>query len=105
MKVLQEITQWPDNTRNHTYWVTDGGKVVAYDRGQGKETFQSPKNFDRRGRKFITLRIIDDPVTLQPGQRLVAGSQGNQYLVDDQAGTCTCSGFKFRGQCRHLETK
>ena len=93
---------WPDNTANHIYYVTDGGTCVAYDRGQGKETFSSPKSFDRRGRKFVTLETIVEVPEVVAGERIVQGSGGKQYVVNDQAGTCTCSGFKFRGRCKHL---
>lgn len=37
--------------------------------------------------------------------RTVAGSKGNQYTVKVGAGgsSCTCSGFQFRGKCKHVE--
>lgn len=33
---------------------------------------------------------------------LVQGSNGKTYEVDPKAGTCTCPGYTFRGQCRHV---
>lgn len=37
---------------------------------------------------------------------VVEGSNGNQYLVsvkDGVANSCTCKGFQYRKQCRHLK--
>lgn len=97
MKILQEITKWEDSTPNHVYHVNDAGKLVAFDNGTGLKTFINPIMFDRRGRKFITL---DEVAEKQPGKE-VAGSNGKVYYVHD--GKCTCSGFKFRGYCKHLD--
>ena len=57
MKILKEITEWPDNTPNHTYAINDGGKMVAY-RKTGTDEWIIPNKarmFDRRYRKFKTL--------------------------------------------------
>lgn len=38
---------------------------------------------------------------------LVAGSKGNQYTVTQDAGrwSCTCPGFGFRRDCKHVQEK
>jgi hypothetical protein len=37
-------------------------------------------------------------------EKKVQGSKGNEYTVVKEYGksTCTCPGFTFRGQCKHL---
>jgi len=41
---------------------------------------------------------------LLDGNNLVAyiKKKGNSYFVDDEAHTCTCPGFTFRGSCKHV---
>lgn len=98
MKILQEITEWEDNTPNHIYHVNDAGKLVAYQRAGTKDikTFTAPLQFDKRGRKFITLEEIKE----EAKGKAVQGSNGKTYYVLD--GKCTCPGFKFRGSCKHI---
>ena len=99
MKILQEITVWDGDTPNHIYHIANDGKMVAYDNGTRLKTFSQPMNFDRARRKFITLETI---VEAPPSDaKEVTGSNGKIYYV--QNGTCTCTGFKFRGKCKHVE--
>ena len=37
-------------------------------------------------------------------EKIIIGSKGNEYTVVKEYGksTCTCPGFTFRGQCKHL---
>jgi hypothetical protein len=61
---------------------------------------------DRRGRKFIELETNPfDPehVAVDTHVIRVKGSRGDEYLVDPQAGTCTCPGYTFRGTCKHVK--
>jgi hypothetical protein len=112
MKIVQEVTVWKDVARqpNHVY-LMDGDKAHAYSKwGEGvAEYFKTPLRLDRRGRKFVEVK--DNPwkfkVTVEkPTGRTweVAGSKGGTYTVTEDAGTwsCTCSGFTFRGRCRHV---
>lgn len=105
MIALQETTDWNSaNTPNHIY-LLDGTNLVAYiKQGEAKPFyFKSPiKGFDKRGRKFIELKNNPFEVTVS-SLREVKGSKGNTYFVDDEAKTCTCPGFTFRGACKHIE--
>lgn len=98
IEVLQEITNWEDNTPNHTYHVNESGKMIGYVQYGTSElkTFSKPLSFDKRYRKFKTVDRYND--TAAAG-KAVKGSKGQTYYVLD--GKCSCPGFKFRGQCKH----
>ena len=110
MKLFQEITQWPDTTPNHAYYMDDSkSKMVAYIRAGSKAVFRfkNPIRIDTRGRKF---REIPDPnnftveETTNPNRWEVTGSKGDLYIVrlEDGVYSCSCSGFRFRGDCKHV---
>ena len=88
----------------HTY-LLDGTTLVAYIK-QGETTpfyFKSGiKGFDKRGRKFETVKPNPFKVKASNDTRQVQGSRGQIYTVNDSEGTCTCPGFTFRGTCKHL---
>jgi len=106
MEALFETTVWKGSRApNHTY-LLDGTKLVAYIRAGTTEPFyfKNPiKGFDRRGRTFekVSLKWFG-------GEKVkstlieVKGSKGNTYSVDPDAKTCTCPGFTFRSNCKHL---
>jgi hypothetical protein len=100
IEVLQEVTKWEDNTPNHTYHVNASGKMIGYVQ-YGTDTlkmFTKPLSFDKRYRKFKTVSQYHD--TAAAG-KVVMGSKGQTYYVND--GKCSCPGFKFRGQCKHID--
>lgn len=111
MKVLQETTVWDSNALNHIYFVNDSkSKMYAYVKfGQGDPVrFKNPIGIDTRGRKFMEVPnkwnfSADDQALGRTWQ--IAGSKGDVYTVTEENGhlSCSCSGFKFRGQCRHLD--
>lgn len=83
----------------HTYIVDDTrSKMLAYiPLSSGvRVDFKKPMPFDTRGRKFIVIKeeVVEG--------RVVIGSKGDRYYVTD--GKCTCTGFKYRGICRHIES-
>jgi hypothetical protein len=102
MEALIETTggQFPA----HTY-LLDGTTLVAYiKKGETTPFYFSKgiKGFDKRGRQFKKADAGLFKVKKQSQTIEVKGSKGNVYYVDPEAKTCTCSGFQFRGQCRHL---
>ena len=111
MKVFVEITAWESTTPNHTYFMDDGkSKAYAYIPAGKDELFEfkSPLKLDVRGRKFKEVAntwgfFPRSDLKLVGKSWKVVGSKGNEYTFTEEDGvlTCSCSGFKFRGQCRH----
>ena len=108
MDAILETTVWKGVKRqpNHIY-LMDGSKAVAYIKwGLADEEpfyFSKPLPFDRRGRTFTKADVARfKGVRAKSNTIQVQGSKGNTYTVDPDAKTCTCPGFTFRGNCKHL---
>jgi hypothetical protein len=105
MQAVKEITKWEDGNSqiNHTY-LLEGDQMVAYIRFGHSDPyyFKKPIRIDRRGRKFeeLTVNPFAQPVASQ--LREVKGSKGDTYYVDDEAHSCTCPGYTYRGTCKHV---
>lgn len=114
MKWFLETTDWNDNTPNGVYLLDDSkSKAYAFRSHEGRgeiKVFKNPIRIDIRGRKF-QLNKVQFRTKLkeeEPEGRVweVKGSKGDVYKVSELNGnySCTCSGFKFRGQCKHAES-
>jgi hypothetical protein len=117
MKAFLETTKWADTefNCNHVYWMDDAkNKMHAYARfGNPLDTqvFKTPIQIDIRGRKFEVVRhdiygwaAVEEIVSANPTWT-IEGSKGAKYVVekDGSVYNCTCAGFKFRGDCRHIQ--
>ena len=114
MKFLKETTAWPDATPNHTYLVDDsrtymwgyvpaGTDMLKMFRGKIQISVSR-----RRFQEVVNTFGYQEPALVATADRWeVKGSKGDTYVVEsvDGALTCTCSGFKFRGKCKHTEVK
>ena len=114
MKAFLETTHWPDTefNCNHVYWMDDSkNKMHAYAKfGNPAEVtvFKNPIKIDTRGRKFEPVRndiygwVDPDQASAQTWK--FTGSKGDVYTVEqvDHGHVCSCPGFQFRGQCRHI---
>lgn len=107
LQALKEVTDWE---YNHTYLV-EGDKALGYMKWHTgpAEYFKNPMTLDKRRRKFEVLKV--NPFTdyapkqeKDPNIVEVKGSNGTVYSVDKVNRTCTCPGFKFRGQCKHVDS-
>lgn len=61
------------------------------------ENWQAELKEMRRNR---LQKIKDDPDTVE-----VKGSHGEVYFVNKEENCCTCLGFKYRGNCKHLKKR
>ena len=115
MQVLWETTDWVDNTPNHVYFMNDSkDKMYAYvTRGSADVfRFKQPIRIDTRGRTFIAVPNIwnfevEEVKAKEQTQWTVIGSKGQKYIVkkEENIYTCTCPGYTFRGDCRHVKEK
>ena len=113
MKWFAETTDYKDNTPNGIYLLDDSkSKMYAFKpKGTGEiKTFKNPIRIDVRGRKFVVNPVqfktkVQEP---EPEGRVwtVKGSKGDEYKVTKLNGnlSCTCSGFRFRGRCKHADS-
>jgi hypothetical protein len=110
MKWFVETTQYADNIANGMYLLDDAkSKMYAFRPAGGEiKTFRNPIRIDTRGRKFVVNPVQFKTKLKEPEPEgrywIVKGSKGDEYRVTENRGewSCSCSGFKFRGQCRHI---
>ena len=110
MKWFAETTDYRDAVPNGVYLLDDSkSKMYAFRPASGViKTFKNPIRIDTRGRKFAVnpVQYRTDLKEPEPEGRVwgVKGSKGDEYRVTELNSnySCTCSGFKFRGQCRHI---
>ena len=113
MKWFAETTKWNDSTPNGIYLLDDSKSKMYAFKPRGTEAikvFKNPIRIDVRGRKFV-VNDVQYKTKLkeeEPEGRVweVKGSKGDVYKVSELNGnySCTCSGFKFRGDCKHVKS-
>jgi hypothetical protein len=113
MKWFAETTDWKDTVPNGIYLLDDSKtKMYAFrPRGTGEiKVFKNTIKIETRGRKFVVnpvqfkTKLKED----EPEGRywIVKGSKGDEYKITEVNGnrSCTCSGFRFRGDCKHVKS-
>ena len=113
MKWFAETTDYKDSVPNGIYLLDDSkSKMYAFwARGtEAIKVFKNPIRMDMRGRKFM-VNPVQFPTQVaepEPEGRVieVQGSRGDVYKLTELNGnwSCTCSGFKFRGDCKHIKS-
>jgi hypothetical protein len=111
MKFFQEIT--PGNAYpNHVYMLSDSKEFMYGYVKQGTvelKKFKERYQFGTKGRKFREVPNVygytEAPLVNTADRWEVAGSNGNRYVVERTDGVlkCSCSGFQFRGKCKHTQ--
>lgn len=108
VSAVREVTVWKVDylQPNHDY-LLDGDRILAYRKwGQGPVIkLSGAMKIDRRGRKFEKLDpSVFDTVEEKSSYIVeVEGSKGAVYQVNTEERTCTCPGFTFRGDCKHVK--
>lgn len=112
LEILKETTIWNDGSIiNHTY-LLEGTKIVAYAKFGGDEVqvLKTQIKIDKRYRTFIKTKhyglekfIKKTPIKSNTRVFKVV-SKTKEYFVElsDYNYTCTCTGFNFRGKCKHI---
>lgn len=113
-KILQEVSEWDaDYKCNHTY-LLNGDKVVAYIKQGGTEVIvlNHQIRIEKRYRKFIEVQNQDLSFLIPnetPKNIRVFNVQSKDkvYTVElnsvKNKYTCSCTGFTFRGKCKHID--
>ena len=112
MKFFRETTtDWASPTPNHVYLLTtDKSKMYGYIK-QGTEdvtVFKKPYRFDARRRTFREVPELGE-IDLDEAKSEkweFTGSKGDIYVVQkiDNMLKCSCPGFTFRGECKHVKS-
>jgi hypothetical protein len=106
MIAMREVTDWLP-AYNHTY-LFEGASAVAYIKSGETQPiyFKKPLKIDRRGRKFVDVKI--NPFTVvskrDDARHWKVKSKDNVYIVTlaSENWNCTCPGFMYRGECKHV---
>jgi hypothetical protein len=113
LEILKEITVWNSREQpNHTYLLGDSGRIIAYapDHGNKIIVLKSQMKIDKRYRKFVKTnhpglsKFLSNHKS-EPGVRkFEVQSKDKKYIVSlrEEEYSCTCTGFTFRGQCKHI---
>ena len=111
MLIVEETTKWTGGGANHTYMLSDDrSKMFAYVKAGDNAVFKfkKPIRIDTRGRTFKavpnTWGYKEEQVSSNDRWQ-VTGSKGDVYTIERTANglTCSCTGFQFRGACKHTK--
>ena len=113
LEILKETTIWADGSNiNHTY-LLDGSKIIAYAKFGGNDVQEVKSQFriDKRYRTFVKTKhkglekLIKNTIPESNTRVFKVQSKEKEYFVElsDYNYSCTCTGFNFRGKCKHID--
>ena len=113
LEILKETTVWSDGSNaNHTY-LLDGSKIIAYAKysDNSVQVLRTQIKIDKRYRTFVKTKhyglekFIKSTPTKSNTRVFKVQSKTKEYFVElsDYNYTCTCTGFNFRGKCKHID--
>ena len=113
LEILKETTVWSDGSNaNHTY-LLDGSKIIAYAKysDNSVQVLRTQIKIDKRYRTFVKTKhfglqnLIKSTPTKSNTRVFKVKSKEKEYFVElsDYNYTCTCTGFNFRGKCKHID--
>ena len=113
LEILKETTVWSDGSNaNHTY-LLDGSKIVAYAKCSDNtvQVLRTQIKIDKRYRTFVKTKhpglekLIKNTTPKSNTRVFKVKSKEKEYFVElsDYNYTCTCTGFNFRGKCKHID--
>ena len=92
---------------NNGAYPNSSGKLVAFQANIDapiQELNVPSTQFSKARRKFKKIGERPDPQTEQDSNIIeVKGSTGKIYIIDLDKKTCTCPGFTYRGNCKHVK--
>jgi hypothetical protein len=112
MKWFAETTDYKDKVPNGIYLLDDSKTKMYAFKPRGTDDIKTFRNFiriDTRGRKFVVNPVQFETKVKEPEPEgrswTVKGSKGDEYKITEHSGnlSCTCSGFRFRGDCKHVK--
>ena len=112
LEILKETTVWSDGSNaNHTY-LLEGSKIIAYAKfgGNDIQELRTQIKIDKRYRTFVKTKhsglqkFIKKTIPKLNTSVFKVTSGEKEYFVElsDYNYTCTCTGYNFRGKCKHI---
>ena len=112
LEILKETTVWSDGSNaNHTY-LLDGTKIIAYAKSSDNsvQVLRTQIKIDKRYRTFVKTKhfglqnLIKSTPAKSNTRVFKVQSKTKEYFVElsDYKYTCTCTGYNFRGKCKHI---
>jgi len=114
-QILRETSTWNSDFQspNHTYLLSDSGKIIAYAPWHGDEVvvLKSQMRIDKRYRTFAKTdhaglaKLMTNQKQDSNVRRFNVKSKDKEYIVTlkENRYSCTCVGFTYRGKCKHSD--